>query len=108
MSRQDLIREAGTYLGLSAAHWACYGEAWNEVGEYRGRAEEILDALSLNEAEYQGCRDAASRRARQYIRRAYDTPGKTPIPETAEAAIEHAEVDIDVMLEPYRPKRRST
>lgn len=103
MSRRDRIREAGMFLGLSAARFACYGEGWREAGDYRNRSVEILDEISLNEAEFRLCRETAVDRAERYIRRAYRTPGKRLVPATATDALRLAVEDIDAILKPYRP-----
>lgn len=101
MSRRDRIREAAKYLGLSAAHWACYGTVWKEVGDYRNRADDILGEMSLNRAECEFCRDVAIRRAERYVRAAYATPGKTHIPRTVEEAIALAVQEIERVLGAY-------
>ncbi len=103
MSRRTEIQEAGKYVGLSAAHWVCYGEGWREVGDYRGRVEEILGDITLNEDEFTECCAAAVKRAAAYIARAYATPGKTLIPEDEKTALMLAGQDIQAILAPYHP-----
>lgn len=100
MSRHTEIQEAGKYVGLSAAHWACYGEGWREVGDYRGRAEIILGEITLNEDEFTVCCAASVKRAAAYIARTYATPGKTLIPEDERTALLLAGRDIQDILAP--------
>lgn len=103
MSRWNELQEASKYIGLAAGHWACYGESWREVGDYRNRAEEILDGITLNEAEFFDCRRVAANRAERYIHKAFSMPGKTLIPRSEEEALRLAKADIDAMMQQYRP-----
>ncbi|HVA89586.1 MAG TPA: hypothetical protein VNL71_07060 [Chloroflexota bacterium] len=103
MSRRIEIQEAGKYVGLSAAHWACYGDAWREVGDYRTRADEILSEITLTGAEFNSCPTAAAKRSRQYIHVAYTTVGKTLLPPDEVSANRSAGEDIDAILLPYKP-----
>lgn len=103
MSRQDEIKEAGKFLGLAAAHWACYGEAWPEVDDYRDRAYDLLERITFNEHEYQMCNDTAATRAAKYINRTFSIPRKILIPATAQDALQQAYTDVAAMLAPYKP-----
>lgn len=72
-------------------------------GAKSATTETVPRGISLNAAEFADCRQAALNRARRYIRKAFNTPGKTIIPRSEEEATQQAQADIDAMMLPFRP-----
>lgn len=101
MSRKEQIRAAGTFLGLAVGHEVCWGFSWHEVAAYAGRADAVLREKKLNPQEVEFLREAAVKRAEEYIVEIFENPRKFPKVRSLQEALAQVRATVDEMLREY-------